>query len=128
MTTLPDPESIQVKAVARYLADQSDEAADRYVFAYHVTIRNTGTAPAQLLSRHWIITDAHGTVQEVEGSGVIGQQPTLKPGEAFEYTSGCVLTTPVGTMKGSYRMQAEDGVEFNASIPEFTLAMPRTLH
>ena len=128
MTTLPDPDSIQVKAVARYLADQSDEATDRYVFAYHITIRNTGDAPAQLLSRHWIITDAHGTIQEVEGSGVIGQQPTLKPGEAFEYTSGCVLTTPVGTMKGSYRMQAEDGVEFNASIPEFTLAMPRTLH
>ncbi|HMV17093.1 MAG TPA: Co2+/Mg2+ efflux protein ApaG [Zoogloea sp.] len=128
MTTLPDPDSIQVKAVARYLADQSDEAADRYVFAYHITIRNTGDAPAQLLSRHWIITDAHGTIQEVEGSGVIGQQPTLKPGEAFEYTSGCVLTTPVGTMKGSYRMQTEDGVDFNATIPEFTLAMPRTLH
>ena len=128
MSTLPDPDSIQVKAVARYLADQSDEAADRYVFAYHITIRNTGDAPAQLLSRHWIITDAHGTIQEVEGSGVIGQQPTLKPGEAFEYTSGCVLTTPVGTMKGSYRMQTEDGVDFNATIPEFTLAMPRTLH
>ena len=91
-------------------------------------VRNTGQAPAQLVSRHWIITDAEGAVQEVEGAGVVGKQPLLRPGEQFEYTSGCTIATPVGTMKGSYRMVAEDGSRFDAPVPEFTLAMPRTLH
>ncbi|HOY03169.1 Co2+/Mg2+ efflux protein ApaG [Zoogloea sp.] len=128
MTTRKDQDAIEVKAVARYIEEQSSIEANRYVFAYHITIRNTGQVPAQLVSRHWIITDAEGAVQEVEGAGVIGKQPLLRPGEQFEYTSGCTIATPVGTMKGSYRMVAEDGSRFDAPVPEFTLAMPRTLH
>jgi ApaG protein len=119
---------ISVSAVTQYLAEQSDPSAGRYVFAYTITIRNSGTMPAQLISRHWIITDAEGHVQEVRGLGVVGHQPLLKPDESFEYTSGCALATPVGTMKGSYQMTAEDGTQFDAPIPEFTLAMPRVLH
>lgn len=121
-------ESIEVTAVSRFIEEQSDLEADRYVFAYHITIRNVGRVTAQLISRHWIIADAEGTVQEVQGAGVIGQQPVLQPGQSFEYTSGCTIATPVGTMKGSYQMVAEDGTPFDADIPEFTLAMPRTLH
>jgi len=98
------------------------------VFAYHITISNRGEQTVQLLTRHWIITDAEENVQEVRGEGVIGQQPVLRPGESFEYTSGCSIATPVGTMKGSYFMQADDGRQFDAPIAEFTLAMPRTLH
>ena len=128
MTTTPNRESIQVTAVARFIPEQSDVEANRYVFAYHITIRNTGSVTAQLISRHWIITDAEENVQEVRGEGVIGQQPVLRPGESFEYTSGCSIATPVGTMKGSYFMQADDGRQFDAPIAEFTLAMPRTLH
>ncbi|MBL8452988.1 MAG: Co2+/Mg2+ efflux protein ApaG [Zoogloea sp.] len=128
MTTSNEQDAIEVRAVAQYIEEQSSVEANRYVFAYRITIRNTGQAPAQLVSRHWIITDAEGAVQEVEGAGVVGKQPLLRPGEKFEYTSGCTIATPVGTMKGSYRMVAEDGSRFDAPVPEFTLAMPRTLH
>ena len=120
--------SIRVDVTTRYLDDQSDVAANRYVFAYTIKISNVGTVPAQLISRHWLITDADGEVQEVRGLGVVGHQPLLKPGENFEYTSGCALATPVGTMKGSYQMTAEDGVQFDAPIAEFVLTMPRVLH
>ncbi|RLJ67738.1 Co2+/Mg2+ efflux protein ApaG [Sulfurisoma sediminicola] len=119
---------IHVEVATEYLPDQSEPAAARYVFAYTITITNTGGVPAQLISRHWIITDADGKVQEVRGLGVVGHQPLLKPGEHFEYTSGSALATPVGTMKGSYQMVAEDGTQFEAPIPEFVLSMPRTLH
>ena len=119
---------IEVAAVTQYLEEQSDPASGRYVFSYTITIRNTGTVAAQLISRHWIITDAESHVQEVRGLGVVGHQPFLKPGESFEYTSGCALATPVGTMQGSYQMTAEDGTQFDAQIAEFTLAMPRVLH
>lgn len=118
--------SIQVNTT--YLADQSDPSTDRYVFAYSITISNTGTVAAQLISRHWIITDADNVVQEVKGLGVVGEQPLLHPGESFEYTSGTALGTPVGTMHGTYQMVAEDGNKFDAEIPQFTLAMPRVLH
>ncbi|WP_374480133.1 Co2+/Mg2+ efflux protein ApaG [Zoogloea sp.] len=128
MTNAVDQEAIEVTAVSRFIEEQSDLEANRYVFAYHITIRNVGRITAQLVSRHWIIADAEGTVQEVQGAGVIGQQPVLQPGQSFEYTSGCTIATPVGTMKGSYQMVAEDGTPFDADIPEFTLAMPRTLH
>ena len=111
-----------------YLPDQSDEAASRYVFAYTITISNTGSIPAQLISRHWIITDSDNHVQEVKGLGVVGEQPLIKPGESYEYTSGSAINTPVGTMKGSYQMVAEDGVKFDATIPEFVLSVPRVLH
>lgn len=111
-----------------YIAEQSDAEAGRYAFAYTITITNTGTIAAQLISRHWIITDAHNLVQEVKGDGVVGAQPRLRPGEHFEYTSGSMLATPVGTMRGSYQMIAEDGTRFDAPIPEFTLSAPRVLH
>jgi ApaG protein len=119
---------IAVRAATQYLADQSDEGAGRYVFAYTITIRNPGNVTAQLISRHWIITDAQGLVQEVRGLGVVGAQPVLKPGQSFEYTSGTAIATPVGTMRGSYQMVAEDGTRFEAPIPEFTLSVPRVLH
>ncbi len=120
--------AVNVSTETQYIAEQSDEAKDRFVFAYTVTIRNSGTLPAQLISRHWIITDAHSQVQEVRGLGVVGAQPLLKPGEHFAYTSGTALATPVGTMSGSYQMVAEDGTQFDAPIPEFTLSVPRVLH
>jgi len=119
---------IEVSAAPQFIADQSDPENDRYVFAYTITIRNIGSVAAQLISRHWVITDAHEEVQEVRGLGVVGEQPLLQPGMAFEYTSGCALATPIGTMKGSYQMTAEDGTQFEAAIPEFVLAMPRVLH
>ncbi len=119
---------VAVSAVPQYIAEQSDPANDSYVFAYTITIENVGTVPAQLISRHWIITDAAGEVQEVRGLGVVGRQPLLQPGEKFEYTSGCQLDTPVGTMRGSYQMTAVDGKQFEAEIHEFTLAVPRVLH
>jgi ApaG protein len=119
---------IAVSAATQYLADQSDENAGRFVFAYTITIRNPGNVTAQLISRHWIITDSQGLVQEVRGLGVVGAQPVLRPGESFEYTSGTSITTPVGTMRGSYQMVAEDGTRFEAAIPEFTLSVPRVLH
>jgi ApaG protein len=120
--------TVQVSAQTQYLPEQSDEAAGRYVFAYTITIRNAGKLAAQLISRHWIITDAQGLVQEVRGLGVVGAQPTLKPGESFEYTSGTSIATPVGTMRGTYQMLAEDGTRFEAEIPQFTLSVPRVLH
>ena len=120
--------AVNVSTETQYIAEQSDEAKDRFVFAYTVTIRNSGTLPAQLISRHWIITDAHNQVQEVRGLGVVGAQPLLKPGEHFAYTSGTALATPGGTMSGSYQMVAEDGTQFDAPIPEFTLSVPRVLH
>lgn len=120
--------NIAVTAVTQYLAEQSDESADKYVFSYTITIRNAGNATAQLISRHWVITDARGQVQEVRGLGVVGAQPTLKPGESFEYTSGTSIATPVGTMRGTYQMVGEDGSRFDAPIPEFTLSVPRVLH
>ncbi len=119
---------ISISVNTAYLADQSDPSADRYVFAYTITIANTGTVAAQLISRHWIITDAENVTQEVKGLGVVGEQPLLQPGESFEYTSGTAMATPVGTMHGSYQMVAEDGNKFEAEIPEFTLSMPRVLH
>ncbi len=119
---------VSVGTTTQYLADQSDESADRYVFSYTITIRNAGNASAQLISRHWIITDSRGQVQEVRGLGVVGAQPMLRPGETFEYTSGTSITTPVGTMRGTYQMVGEDGARFDAAIPEFTLSVPRVLH
>ena len=118
----------QVEVHPQYMPEQSEPDSGRYVFAYTITIRNTGSVTAQLISRHWIITDAEGKVQEVQGAGVVGEQPVLQPGQQFEYTSGCTIDTPVGTMKGSYQMVAGDGARFDAPIAEFTLAMPRTLH
>ncbi len=103
-----------IAVTTQYVAEQSDPAIDRHVFSYTITISNSGTVPAQLISRHWIITDADGQVQEVRGLGVVGHQPLLAPGQSFEYTSGCQLSTPVGTMKGSYQMTAEDGMQFEA--------------
>ena len=119
---------IRVKARTTYLADQSDEAAGRYVFAYTITITNAGTVAAQLISRHWIITDANDRTQEVRGLGVVGEQPLLEPEQSFEYTSGTAIATDVGTMRGSYQMMAADGHQFDAPIPEFTLSIPRVLH
>lgn len=119
---------MSVEAATQYVAEQSDEDAGRYVFAYTITIRNTGNVAAQLISRHWIITDARGVVQEVRGLGVVGAQPLLQPGETFSYTSGTSIATPVGTMRGSYQMVAADGTRFEAPIPQFTLSVPRVLH
>jgi ApaG protein len=119
---------ISVKPVAIFIPDQSDAESDRYTFAYTISITNTGTVAAQLISRHWVITDANNAVQEVRGLGVVGEQPLLKPGESFEYTSGTVIATPVGVMRGTYQMVAEDGAHFDAPVAEFTLSMPRVLH
>jgi ApaG protein len=119
---------ITVSARTTFIPDQSDDSANRYVFSYTITIANTGQVPAQLISRHWLITDANDKIQEVRGLGVVGEQPFLKPGESFEYTSGTAIATPVGAMKGSYQMVAEDGTQFEADIPEFILAVPRVLH
>lgn len=124
----PGKYDITVTVKTSYIADQSDEAAGRFVFAYSVSILNSGSVTAQLVSRHWIITDSDNKVQEVRGLGVVGEQPHLKPQESYEYTSGTAIATPVGTMRGTYQMVAEDGVAFDAAIPEFTLSVPRTLH
>ncbi|MBN8280403.1 MAG: Co2+/Mg2+ efflux protein ApaG [Gammaproteobacteria bacterium] len=119
---------IQITVESLYLADQSEPEGERYVFAYTVTIRNTGEQPARLLNRHWIITDANGKVQEVHGDGVVGEQPHILPGQQHRYSSGAVIETPVGTMEGSYGMRADDGGEFRAPIPRFRLAVPGVLH
>lgn len=111
-----------------FIPDQSDEVQNRYVFSYTITINNVGSIPAQLISRHWIIKDATGHMEEVRGLGVVGEQPFLRPGEQFQYTSGCVLATPMGSMEGSYQMVAEDGTSFDTPIPPFNLSMPRVLH
>lgn len=119
---------ITVEVETDYVEGQSEPDNERYVFSYTITIRNEGGKPAQLLSRHWLITDANGNVQEVKGEGVVGEQPHLKPGEGFQYTSGAMITTPVGSMQGSYQMVTDEGDEFDTEIPAFTLAIPRTLH
>ncbi len=111
-----------------YIQDQSNPDDNRYVFAYTITITNQGTLPAQLISRHWVITDANNKVQEVKGEGVVGEQPYLTPGESFQYTSAAMLETPVGCMQGKYQMLADDGVEFDAMIPAFNLSTPNILH
>jgi ApaG protein len=120
--------AIDIDIATRFLDDQSAPDESRYVFAYTIQIRNRGTVPARLLGRHWVITDANGKVEEVVGEGVVGEQPYLAPGEAFEYTSGAILETDLGTMRGSYDMLADDGTRFAAPIPPFTLTVPRTLH
>jgi len=123
-----EPYQIDVEVETQYIEEQSIPEEDRYVFAYTVTIRNSGNQPAKLLTRHWIITDGNGKTQEVHGEGVVGEQPHIGPGDYFRYTSGTVLDTPVGTMQGSYQMLADDGEQFDAIIPVFTLSLPHTLH
>ncbi|MBX9900340.1 MAG: Co2+/Mg2+ efflux protein ApaG [Burkholderiaceae bacterium] len=118
----------EISVVTQYLQDQSEPDHGQYVFAYTITIKNTGTVAAQLISRHWVITDAKNQVQEVKGLGVVGHQPFLQPGQVFEYSSGSSLTTPQGSMKGEYFFVAEDGHRFEVPIPEFVLSLPRTLH
>lgn len=122
------PGAIKVHVATSYVDEQSEPDADRYVFAYTITISNNGDAAAQLVSRHWVITDANGKVQEVSGDGVVGEQPNLAPGEEFRYSSGAVLETPVGAMQGMYRMQRPDGLSFDAPIAPFTLAVPGLLN
>ena len=119
---------IRILVATDYVDEQSEPSSDRYVFAYTITITNNGDVPARLISRHWIITDANGKVQEVTGDGVVGEQPHLNPGEEFRYSSGAVLETPVGAMQGLYRMEADNGVNFDAPIAPFTLAVPGVLH
>jgi ApaG protein len=119
---------ISVEVQTAYLEEQSEPREGRYVFSYTITIRNEGQVPAKLLTRHWVITDANGRVQEVRGDGVVGEQPHLKPGQGFRYSSGAVLETPVGAMQGSYQMVTDDGARFDADIPAFRLAMPGMLH
>ena len=126
--TTTDDFRFDIDVATRYLDDQSSPDEDRYVFAYTIQIRNAGKQPARLVARHWVITDANGRTEEVDGEGVVGEQPWLRPGEAFEYTSGAVIATGLGTMQGSYEMRADDGTSFEAPIPAFTLAVPRTLH
>jgi ApaG protein len=119
---------IRVDVATSYVEDQSNPTEGRFVFAYTITIRNEGQVAARLMTRHWIITDANGKVQEVQGEGVVGEQPYLKPGQGFRYSSGAILETPVGVMQGSYRMVADGGEVFDAPIAPFTLAMPGMLH
>jgi ApaG protein len=123
-----DQHGVVIQTQVNYLPEQSDESGNRFVFSYTITITNLGHATAKLISRHWIITDAHNHVQEVRGQGVVGEQPVLKPSQSFEYTSGTVLTTQVGTMRGSYQMETEDGSPFEVEIPQFVLSVPRVLH
>ncbi len=127
---MPDAQlnNIQVDVETRYIEDQSNPEQNYYVFAYTITIQNKGEQTAQLLSRHWVITDSNHKVQEVRGDGVVGEQPVLKPGEQFVYTSGTMLETSVGTMKGSYQMKGDDGLQFDAAVDEFVLSTPRVLH
>ncbi len=120
--------TLEIQIATRFLDEESTPDDDRYVFAYTITLRNAGDAGAQLMARHWIITDANGKVEEVRGDGVVGEQPWMRPGDTYQYTSGAVLETSVGTMEGSYRMVADDGTHFDAKIPAFVLSIPRTLH
>ena len=128
MNTPAPGSSIQISAETLYLPDQSEPAGERYVFAYTITIRNTGALPARLVNRHWLIPDANGKVQEVQGEGVVGEQPHILPGQEHRYSSGAVIETPVGTMEGSYGMRTDDGAQFRADIPCFRLAVPGVLH
>ena len=125
---MENPYDIDVQVETTYIAEHSEPDEDRFVFAYTITLVNRGSVTAQLISRHWYITDAEDRTEEVEGEGVVGEQPILKPGEGFRYTSGAVIETPVGTMHGTYQMTADDGREFDATIPRFVLSAPRTLH
>ena len=125
---MEDAHGISVDVQTSYLSEQSDPDEPRFVFSYTITIRNDGEHPARLLRRHWLITDANGKVQEVRGDGVVGEQPYLKPGQGFRYSSGAVLETPVGSMHGSYQMLADDGQQFDAPIAAFRLAKPGLLH
>ncbi len=125
---LNQDQNIKIDVKTNYIEEQSDPKNDRYIFSYTITIQNIGSAPAKLLTRHWIITDANGNTQEVRGEGVVGEQPHLAPNEGFCYTSGTVLETPVGSMHGSYQMVSDDGDQFDATIPAFTLSVPRMLH
>jgi ApaG protein len=124
----PEPHAMEVEVEARFVAEQSKPEANRYVFAYEITLRNLGMLPARLQTRHWVITDANGKVEEVRGEGVGGEQPRLQPGESYSYSSGAVLETQVGTMRGAYIFHADDGTDFEVPIPEFVLSVPRTLH
>lgn len=121
-------QQINVDVDTLYIESESSPVNSQYVFAYTITITNTGTEAAKLMTRHWVITDANGHIEEVRGDGVVGEQPHLKPGEGFQYTSGAVLKTPIGTMSGSYQMVTDSGNNFDAEIPEFILSSPRTLH
>jgi len=124
----PNRHGFIIETQVSYLPERSSESDQRFVFSYTISITNTGDTAAQLISRHWVITDANNHVQEVRGQGVVGEQPMLKPNQSFEYTSGTALATQVGTMHGSYRMQREDGSEFDVEIPMFVLSVPRVLH
>ena len=130
MSTLKDNDHalIKVSVETNFLEEQSSPEDERFVFAYNVTLYNAGDVAAKLMTRHWIITDANGNVQEVHGEGVVGEKPYLRPGETFQYSSGTVLDTPVGSMQGSYQMVTDNGQAFDAEIPAFTLALPHTLH
>ena len=128
MTVAETSNDIRVDVETAYVAAQSDPTQNRFVFSYTITIRNQGEVPAKLLTRHWIITDANGKVQEVRGEGVVGEQPHIKPGEGFRYSSGAVLETPVGAMQGAYQMVNDQGVTFDAPIAPFRLAVPGMLH
>jgi ApaG protein len=128
MLSQPDRYNIEVDVETAFVDEQSAPEQDRYVFAYTITIRNVGEVAARLLTRHWVITDANGRIQEVRGEGVVGEQPHLQPGEGFRYTSAAMIETPVGSMHGSYQMVADDGTQFDADIPAFSLSIPRTLH
>jgi len=123
-----DKYRIEVEVRTVYLPDQSDPVTEQHVFAYTITLNNTGSVASQLVSRHWIITSGDGETKEVRGLGVVGEQPLLKPGEYFEYTSGTVISSIAGSMKGAYQMVAEDGFHFSVEIPEFILSVPRVLH
>lgn len=122
------PHNFDVKVEAAYIPSESDPDGARYIFAYTITIMNKGDAPAQLLNRHWVITDSNGKVQEVKGEGVVGEQPYIKPGQGFQYTSGTMLETPFGVMQGTYEMISDSGDSFNAEVKPFRLATPQVLH
>lgn len=126
--SIETPYAIGIDVATHYLDEESSPEDGRYVFAYTIRIHNHGSLPARLMSRHWTVTDAEGRVEEVHGEGVVGEQPWLRPGDGFEYSSGVVLPTSVGTMEGSYDWVADDGTRFKAEIPAFTLSTPRTLH
>jgi len=125
---MSEKNKIIVEVTPQYIKSQSSPESNRYIFAYTITITNIGLIPAKLLTRHWLITDSNGKKQEVQGSGVIGEQPYLKPGESFRYTSGAMIETPVGVMQGKYLMLSDNGDQFKAPVPQFTLSIPRTLH
>jgi ApaG protein len=125
---MSEKNKVLVEATPHYIEAQSSPEQNRYVFAYTITITNVGATAAKLLTRHWLITDANGKVQEVNGDGVVGEHPYLNPGDMFRYTSAAIIETPVGIMQGKYQMQSENGEDFKAPIPQFTLSIPRTLH